>query len=710
MFLKLLISFLLMYINIFSVHFSPEETIWLKKNYDKTFVINAYNPRHIYLYESENHDLRGVYINFFENISNKTGLNFKFQSLNRDDMLSMISQGKGDIIFNISNSDEREKFYSFLPTLNSYTLGLYSKDNTDIDIQNLDKYRIGLVPSTSDLLLIKKFYPELEKKLISVEDNNNFGFDALEEGVVDVIIGKSSNDVLKNYKFTPFENIPSSTLWMAINKNNPILESIISKFKENFNTKDVAEILKKERPIFYKQLLTNRTLLKKIEKRYSNIKVFIPDIDKMLPLFYKTKSGYKGYVIDRLEELSKLTGLPIIYTNNENEDYDLKALDSKLFEDNSNQYFIPYYTVQIAVFSSLSSNFIDSYKGIENKKVGLITHENIDSHFLSFIPNFKSYKMYYETDDALDALLKNEIDYIYGDFKIISLAITNRYLENKIKVAGFLDSNHSIGFGIKKDPDLASLIDKLFPNHLAESKILQSELMISKRLAPNYEYFILMISTLFLIIALLFYLLRKATIASLKEKRISKALVQSFEAANELNDQDTGNHILRVNLYSKFLAEKLKCSNKFIKAIAEYASLHDVGKIAISDTILKKPGKLTPEEFEDMKKHVIFGKELILKMQLGDIAENIALYHHEKWNGKGYCFGLAGKSIPLEARIVALADVYDALRQKRVYKEGFSHEVAVEIIKKERGEHFDPALVDIFLEHHSEFDKIFITH
>ncbi|MGL5703403.1 MAG: HD-GYP domain-containing protein, partial [Cetobacterium sp.] len=144
--------------------------------------------------------------------------------------------------------------------------------------------------------------------------------------------------------------------------------------------------------------------------------------------------------------------------------------------------------------------------------------------------------------------------------------------------------------------------------------------------------------------------------------------------------------------------------------IGEYASLHDVGKIAISDMILKKPGKLTSEEFEEMKKHVIFGKELIQKMQLGSIAENIALYHHEKWNGKGYWFGLSTDAIPLEARIVALADVYDALRQKRVYKDGFTHDVAVEIIKKERGEHFDPALVDIFLIHHKEFDKIFISH
>ena len=111
-----------------------------------------------------------------------------------------------------------------------------------------------------------------------------------------------------------------------------------------------------------------------------------------------------------------------------------------------------------------------------------------------------------------------------------------------------------------------------------------------------------------------------------------------------------------------------------------------------------------------MKTHVLLGKKLVDKMQLGVVAQNIVLYHHEKWNGKGYCHGLNSFNIPLEARIVALADVYDALRQKRVYKDGFSHEEAVEIIKKERGQHFDPALVDIFLDYNYEFNRIFIEH
>ncbi|MGL4426075.1 MAG: HD domain-containing phosphohydrolase, partial [Cetobacterium sp.] len=413
------------------------------------------------------------------------------------------------------------------------------------------------------------------------------------------------------------------------------------------------------------------------------IKVLLPSDENVLPLFYKTNTGYSGYIVDRLNELSFLIGVPIVYTKNPDDDYDIKAIDSNVFFKNESSMYIPYYPIGMAVFSNISENFIDSSKETNNKKVGFISPDDFKPQLLKHLPKFRSYKTYLNIDEALEGLLKNEIDYLYGDFKIISMAISNKYLENYIKVSGFIGGNQTIGFGIKEDVELLQIFDKIFPNHLAEINILQTELKVSKKLNPDYKYLLMASSILAFIIAMLFYFLKKATAASEKEKRITRALVHSFEAANELNDEDTGNHILRVNLYSKFLAEKLKCPYKFIQEVGEYASLHDVGKIVISDSILKKPGKLTVDEFEEMKKHVILGRDLVEMMELGSIAENIAHYHHEKWNGKGYYHRLQGEEIPLEARIVALSDVYDALRQKRVYKDGLSHEEAVSIIKSE---------------------------
>jgi len=134
------------------------------------------------------------------------------------------------------------------------------------------------------------------------------------------------------------------------------------------------------------------------------------------------------------------------------------------------------------------------------------------------------------------------------------------------------------------------------------------------------------------------------------------------------------------------------------------AQLHDVGKIAIDDSILRKPCKLTDEEFEKMKKHTILGGEIIKKIQSKtgendflNYASIFSVYHHEKWDGSGYPYGICGKNIPLQARIMAIIDVYDALISERPYKKPFSHEEAIKIINEGSGTHFDPVLIDVFM-------------
>ncbi|MBW2334615.1 MAG: HD domain-containing protein [Deltaproteobacteria bacterium] len=178
--------------------------------------------------------------------------------------------------------------------------------------------------------------------------------------------------------------------------------------------------------------------------------------------------------------------------------------------------------------------------------------------------------------------------------------------------------------------------------------------------------------------------------------------------AAEYKDEDTGDHIVRMSRYSALIAEKLGLPAKEVQNILYAAPMHDVGKIGIPDSILMKPGKLTDEEFETMKTHSIIGANILAysKAEVLKLAEQIAISHHEKWNGKGYPQGLAGDNIPLAARIVGLTDVFDALTSKRPYKDPFPVEVALDIIKKDRGEHFDPDVVDVFLENIDEIVKI----
>ena len=190
-----------------------------------------------------------------------------------------------------------------------------------------------------------------------------------------------------------------------------------------------------------------------------------------------------------------------------------------------------------------------------------------------------------------------------------------------------------------------------------------------------------------------------------------REIIFRLASATEYKDAFTGNHIHRVAEYCKLIAEGYGCDKKFIENLYIASPLHDIGKIAIPESILGKPGKLTAEEFEIMKKHTTYGAQLLkgTKIPLLKFAQRVALYHHEKWNGNGYPEGLKEKEIPLEARITAIADVFDALTSVRPYKKAFPFEKALKIIKEELGKSFDPELATIFIEEEEKVYKIFNT-
>ena len=180
-------------------------------------------------------------------------------------------------------------------------------------------------------------------------------------------------------------------------------------------------------------------------------------------------------------------------------------------------------------------------------------------------------------------------------------------------------------------------------------------------------------------------------------ERLTVGLVASLERANQLNDDDTGNHINRVCAYAELLATAAGHSCEVSEQLRRYAGLHDVGKVGIRDAILKKPGRLSPAEFEEMKSHTVIGHELLRCAGLPVMACNIALHHHERWDGRGYPRGLAGELIPSEARVVSIVDVFDALVSKRVYKPAFATDVAYMMLTEAAGSQLDPGLVEVFL-------------
>lgn len=203
---------------------------------------------------------------------------------------------------------------------------------------------------------------------------------------------------------------------------------------------------------------------------------------------------------------------------------------------------------------------------------------------------------------------------------------------------------------------------------------------------------------------------------------IQDITILAMASLAETRDNETGYHIRRTQMYVQALARKLQnhprfsdvLTDSFIELLVKSAPLHDIGKVGIPDSVLLKPGRLTPEEFEIMKTHVILGRESIEKAeeQLGkkvaflEFAKENIYSHHEKWDGTGYPEGISGNDIPLSARLMAVADVYDALISRRVYKPPMPHQQAVAIIADGRGKHFDPDMVEAFMEIHEVFETI----
>jgi response regulator RpfG family c-di-GMP phosphodiesterase len=208
-------------------------------------------------------------------------------------------------------------------------------------------------------------------------------------------------------------------------------------------------------------------------------------------------------------------------------------------------------------------------------------------------------------------------------------------------------------------------------------------------------------------------------------KTTQEVTILSLASLAETRDNETGAHILRTQRYVKLLALEMRklpayaeeLTDEVVELLFQSAPLHDVGKVGIPDSILLKPGKLNDREFEIMKTHAQLGAEALRagERQYGSsgflvYACEIAAWHHEKWDGTGYPDGLATTEIPLSARLMALADVYDALRSKRVYKEAFSHEKSRTIIVDGRGSHFDPDVVDAFIAVEDEFFRVANTY
>jgi HD-GYP domain-containing protein (c-di-GMP phosphodiesterase class II) len=348
-------------------------------------------------------------------------------------------------------------------------------------------------------------------------------------------------------------------------------------------------------------------------------------------------------------------------------------------------------------------------------RVGLVDGYAQTEVFNKWFPGHRAV-IYNSFNQAFLALDRGDIDMVMGSQSQLLLQTNFREMPGyKANVVFNYPYESTFGFN-KEETILCSIVDKALriidTQNIAYHWTSRTFDYRKKMALSRLPWLIGAIALLLLVVLLVLVLFYRSRKSGKRQQVLKSIIMETMAELVEYRDNNTGGHIERTSKYVKIFIDELLARGIYKEQTSSWnsskmmlsAQLHDVGKIAINDSILNKPGKLTAEEFEKMKKHTVFGAEIIERIQMKarerkflDCARIFTLYHHERWDGKGDPYGIKGKTIPHLARLIAIIDVYDALISKRSYKEAYTHKEALEIIRAGKGTQFDPILTELFL-------------
>lgn len=678
---------------------------------------NLIGKEHVVLLENENSfffykerdEYKGLYPKIFEDINKKKKINLTLKELDTNLILDM-EKGRDILIMDLIENEERREKYYFIPTFFYLKANMYFLNNNFIDITNFYKKRVGVIKGTYlDREFLEK-YDFLHSEIIDIETREK-GLQMLKDGEVDGFVADNQYGFKDNLNKIELSRIPIMVTTLAVPKSEKKLYKDLKRYFEEISPETLKNMISVSRREYYKDKFRD----KYINLKDKSISVVFPTEKTNYPLYYIEDGEEKGLAIEYLKDVGEVLGIQIkkiFYSKEEdwkNSDITIASTIESSIRDNEN-YTNPYYTLTPVIFNRKEEGFINNLVEARKKRFAVV--EN--SYYMDYLRKFlKEENFIYakDIDETIEKVRKKEADYSISDYKTLINKLYNNGYDKEIKIAGILDKKYDVSMVVnEKEHELYEALKDISASFLNENMSKNIYLEKNTYETDKSKKILIFSMGILLISFILLYKGRKNLEEKRKYEDLMLSLVSSLEAVNQFNDLETGNHIKRLNLYSELLANKLGCNKKFCEEIGRVASLHDVGKIGIDRSILKKPGKLNEEEFKIIKEHPEIGYEIIKKSGVSLMAENIARYHHEKWNGKGYPRGLKGLEIPLEARIVSIVDVYDALRQKRVYKDGFTHEKAIEIIRSESGKSFDPNVVKVFLENEFKFERLFNSH
>ncbi|CEO34505.1 PAS/PAC sensor protein [[Clostridium] sordellii] len=691
-----------------SLNLTKEEQQWIKENKSRKITASPILNNNMYYYEIHG-KASGVLEDLSKYINELYGINIETNNNN--------SSSDSDIIWSSENNNYNKEDYYITNPYDSIKLKLYTHGKIK-SLKELEGRPIAIHKYFKDLVKIYKgkvnfvIIDNIQDIKRLYEDNDIYGF-----------IGNS--EIIKGLKLSHDQTLYQSNisnkfdigLRVAVKKDK-VLGSLINKALKSIPKKYMEQIKIKNQLNYLKYSLKFTDEEKDWLRKNQNIPIKINY--KFEPYYYRDLK-HKGILNDYINMLEYL--LDVSFKDYMNIQNKKPMLYFGVSESDNNEKKLnlmnTYNKYNLYIYSSYEK-IIDSINDLEGYKIGIV--KNSDKKFIE--DNLIDYecKQYKDYNEMTKALHEGEIDYFLGDNFIMANYNKKEDIYKDIYQVGFVKKVFYEHIGVNKEyKQLVSIMEKV--DNAMSSYLFPklNEISIEENKEIDYEPIIKIILALLgiLVISSIYILKLKKEMrlkndfhnnlheALDKNERLVLSLVETLEDVNALNDSDTGNHIKRISKYCEAIAKAMNCSKEFINEIVFFSSLHDIGKVGIPDKILKKSGKLTKEEMEIMREHVSIGFDIIKKNDLGNVANNIILYHHERYDGRGYLKGLKGEKIPLEARIVAIADVYDALRMERCYKKGFSHKKSIDIILSEKGKHFDPKIVDIFIKINEDINHIY---
>lgn len=686
----------------------------------------SHEPIPVWIYDAESYEFwrdsngkyQGLYPQIIQALNAQYGYNLQIRPIDGAQILQRFNEDSYGVYAGVLRTDARARSKVLSARIFDNEVLAASQNMQALKPEDLNGMRVIFRRNDTTADRVHERYPTLHFRNTLLAANSEEALRMLRDDRADFYI----NDATEMENFDPWFQLsrPFPGLRIAtVFAFSPQLLALRDRMNQLINEWQHSGKMQQAINENTRQYLISRLRISDAERAWlahNTLDVWLPKNENFAPLIWRDDEGYHGSAINLVNDLRDLLQAKVevhyidnYYAESQRSNWPVRLItirDASL-TTHRDEMIGPQVSWHNAYYNLIDQPFIWDEAQLRHQRVGVIkgafTQFYLQEHYgdnVTIVP-------FRDIDQMIAAIENNKIDYILGDLSTLETLLRgNELFRGVLKVAGVTRGEYKIGPSTVSDHPLHNLLTQVhqlssFRTQL-ERQAVPAGMLHFTRNTLKVISMVLLITALFSL-GLLFMMWRQMR----KNQTVNRNIVQAMEKVNRAHDDETGSHIQRVAKYCQLMARELRLPRRMVRDISNYASLHDVGKIAVPERILRKQGPLTPEEFEEMKLHTVKGWRIIQGLGLGPVAENIIHYHHEKWDGSGYPQGLKGEQIPLEARILALADVYDALRQKRIYKPGFSHEHAWQTIVDGAGKHFDPQLIALFRQHHDRFRTIF---